>query len=480
VTSDADAAQVTPLSDAKRALLQRWRQGNVDLRRQDIVPTPFTTLAPTSIQQEIVARRHAESPGSSAFTIAHAAYVGTAVDRDMMIDAFARLAERHETLRTTFEVGDDQVRQRIGDRATFEFEAIDLTSLTHGTSLDAAIEVCHDLALQPMDIVKGPLGRVALVRVGPESSVLFLAVDHLIGDGFSLGISLLEASELYEAVRAGRSASLPRLEVQYRDYAAWQRRWLASEAWRPQVEYWRRQLHGIPPAQLVGDRRDGDLAASRAASEWFRFTPDLSSRVRDVARAEGVTPFHVLFCAYCLLHRLLCDQEQLGIGTAFHNRLYPEVEPLIGYFANTVVLRVDMTGRPTGRDLLQRLKETATAAWTRQEVVLAQYLAEVEPGRDLRADPLYRTFFVLQPPLPAQTFAGGDLSPVNVETGVASFDLALYMWDEPTYRGKLEWADELFEARTGERLRAAYFRILDALLCRCAAPIDDLIAACQR
>lgn len=474
-----ESSQESQLSEAKRAFLQRWRRGDIGLPRQNIAATPFAPLAPTSIQQEIVARRHHESPDSPAFTIAHAAYVGTALDPEAIRDAFAGLAERHEILRTTFEVGADDVRQRIGDKATFDFQSIDLTSQALDTSLDAAVEVCHDLAVQPMNILAGPLGRLAVVRLSGELSVLFLAVDHLIGDGYSLGIALQEASELYQAMRTGRSVNLPDLQVQYRDYAAWQRHWLASGAGAPQVEYWRRQLDGIPPARL-SVCRGGDRAGNRESSLWFSYPHDISSRVRDLARAEGVTPFHVFFGAFCLLHRLLSDQEQIGIGTAFHNRLYPEVEPLVGYFANTVVVRVDMTERPTGRDLLHQLKETTAAAWARQEVVLGHYIAEVEPGRNLRAEPLYRTFFVLQPPLQAQKFADGDLSPINVETGVASFDLALYMWDEPEFRGKLEWATELLDADTAERLSEAYSRLLDELVYRCASPIGDLIAACQQ
>jgi amino acid adenylation domain-containing protein/non-ribosomal peptide synthase protein (TIGR01720 family) len=310
-------------------------------------------------------------------------------------------------------------------------------------------------AQRPFDLAHGPLLRAQLLRAGDEDHVLLLTLHHIVADGWSMGVLVHELSVLYTAARTGQPAALPELPIQYADYAHWQRQWLQGQALDTQLSYWKQQLAGAPALlDLPADRPRPAVLSLRGAHMPFQLHPDLAAALRELSRREGVTLFMTLLAAFQTVLYRYSGQTDLVIGTPIANRTRPEIEPLIGCFANTLVLRTDLSGNPTFRDLLERVREVCLGGYAHQDLPFEQLVEALAPPRTLSYRPLFQAMFGLQnAPTATLELPELRLHALPTESGTAKFDLTLLLEDGGSrLQGLVEYNTDLFDATTIARL----------------------------
>jgi hypothetical protein len=417
-------------------------------------------------------------PGSPAYNIAAAVRLAGPLFAPALARALNEIVRRHEALRTRFAAVDGQPVQVIAPRLEVPLPVVDLGALPESEREPEARRRAREEALRPFDLAHGPLLRASLLRLGDREHVVLLTMHHIVADGWSMGVLVRELRELYEAFRRGLPSPLPELSIQYADYAAWQRRWLRGQVLRDQLAYWRGQLAGVPPLELPTDR-PRPAAPSRRGGERRAVLPAaLAGRVRALALQEGATPFVVLLAAFqALLHRY-SGQDDFAVGTPIAGRTRSEVEGLIGLFINTLVLRADLSGGPTFRELVRRARRTALGAFAHQDVPFEQLVGALQPERGPGLSPFFQVMFVLQnAPLPEMSAPGLTLTPLEVDAETAKFDLTLVLAEGPGpagLRASAQFDADLFDPPTIERLLGHFRTLLEGALAEPDRPVAAL------
>jgi amino acid adenylation domain-containing protein len=381
--------------------------------------------------------------------------------------ALNEIVQRHEVLRTTFQMIDAQPMQVISPRGALALPLVDLTHLPP----PAREAEAHHLALenlnQPFDLVNGPLLRARLLRMKVEDHVLLLTMHHIISDGWSISVLVNELAALYNSFSLGVPSTLPDLPIQYADYAQWQRSWLTGKVFNAQLDYWKKRLEGAPPIlEVPTDRPRPSIQSFRGSLEHFNVAEDVVRGLRELCRAEGATMFMVLLAAFqTLLHRY-ARQDVIVVGTPIAGRNRQELEGLIGFFINTLVMRADFCDDLKFRQLLAQVKETALGAYAHQEFPFDKLVEELQPQRDLSHMPIIQAMFALQnTPGESIELPGLTLKPVNVESGTARFDLSLNVWESgPALTGFLSYRTDLFDAATIKRMLAHFQTLLESIV----------------
>ena len=323
--------------------------------------------APVSFQQERMWFLDRFEAGGSTFSITAALRLAGELDMAALERALGELARRHETLRTRFESEDGRPVQVVEPPRPAFLAPVDLTGAPD-PQRELRIRVEAEAAA-PFDLARGPVWRALLLRLDPRLHALVMTLHHIVTDGWSMGVLVRELGALYEAASPGHGAALPEPPIQYADYAIWQRRWLAGAELERQLAYWRRQLDGVPPLELPADRPRLAAQSHAGARVRGRLDPDLTDRLRRLARAEGATLHMVLLAAYALILARWSGQDDFAVGMPVANRTHEETEGLIGFFVNTLALRVQPGGAGTTfRDLLARVRESALGAYAHQDV----------------------------------------------------------------------------------------------------------------
>ena len=392
--------------------------------------------------------------------------------------ALGEIARRHESLRTTFPEIDGRPVQVI---APPEPRALPVVDLSHLGPRERESELRRWIAEEmgrPIDLQKGPLIRITLVRLADDDHVAVIGTHHIIYDGWSMAVLLRELAALCAAFDSDRPSPLPELPIRYADYAAWQRRRLEGDAIAKLRDYWMKQLAGVPALELPADRPRPPIRTTRGATRPFELSAELSAALMEFCRREGTTPFMVLLAAFQVLLSRWSSQEDFAIGSPVANRSLPETEPLVGYFVNVVVLRSDLSGVSDFREVLGRLQRTALDAYENQEMTLDQVVAAVNPRRDMSRHPLFQAMFALQNiELPALDELGLRLAPLENAPAVRSsyFDLTLGFWQSgETFRAELDYATDLFDAETIDRMARQYELLLAAAIADPDRSIGDL------
>ncbi len=358
--------------------------------------------------------------GSAVYHIASAVRLRGTLDGQAVVDAFRQIVARHETLRTTFAQEDDEVVQVIHDEMAFAFSQRSATEaeLRKGLAIEAQ---------RPFDLTRGPLLRVVLWQLGAGEHVLQVTLHHIIADGWSRGVLIEEFVALYCARVAGKEAALPELSIQYADFAAWQRDSLQADELKVQLAYWRRCLAGAPA--LISFPTDYARPATKGTAggvHRFEIDADLMRALHEVALHYGSSLFMVLLGAFAVLLQRLSGQSDLVIGTPVAGRTRREVEPLIGFFVNTLALRLDLGGSPTVRTLLERVRGATLEAFDHQDVPFQTLVQELHPERTTSHTPIFQVMFVLQnAPSGALRLPGLEATAIEVETGTTKYDLTI-------------------------------------------------------
>jgi amino acid adenylation domain-containing protein len=371
--------------------------------------------------------------------------------------AFGAIVRRHETLRTTFAGRDGEPIQVVGPPPPrWPLPLVDLSELAAETREREARALAGDEARRPFDLAAGPVLRTHLLRMGAGEHLLLLNVHHIAADGWSMGLLVRELGELYGALRKGTPPRLPELPVGYADFAVWQRQRLRGEVLEREAAWWRERLRGLPALDLPTDRPRPAVQTFRGGEVPVVLDPALSRELVALARQEGATPFMALLAAFSALLSCWSGQRDLAIGSPVAGRDRPEVQDLIGFFVNSLVLRSDLSGDPGFRGLLRRVRQAALDAYAHRELPFEKLVGALQPRRrDLSRAPLFQVALALQDvPLPARELPGLDLHPQPLPTGTAKFDLTLDLREDEGdgFAGSLEFAADLYDRGTALRL----------------------------
>ncbi|WP_198299747.1 non-ribosomal peptide synthetase [Tumebacillus avium] len=384
-------------------------------------------------------------------------------------DSLGAIALRHESLRTVFRTEDNVPQQVIlpPSRVELPLEELSEAELEDRMRQDARVK---------FDLEKGPLFRAKLYRTGDEEFALMIVMHHIISDGWSLTVFMQELMAQYEAFRTGQPAELAPLSIQYADFAAWQRDWLQGEVLAKQLSYWKEQFTGeVPVLQLPTDLPRPAVQRFHGAYHRVELSAGLLQGLKTLCSEQGATLFMTLLTAYkTLLHRY-SGQEDIVVGTPIANRTLAQTEPLIGFFANTLALRTDLSGNPSFRELLGRVREGAFGAFAHQDLPFEKLVEELQIERDMSRTPVFQTMFVMQN-TPEQHLQLADLTvtPQNVYTDEAEFELTLIA--EETAGGlvlEFNYNTDLFVEATISRMAAQFQLLLEAI----AQQPDEAVAA---
>jgi amino acid adenylation domain-containing protein len=397
-------------------------------------------------------------PGSHAYNIPAAVRLRGALNSSALARALSEVVRRHESLRTCFAADAGRPRQVVRPAAPVELPIEDLSGMDEAERETRALKLAALEAATGFDLAEGPLLRTRLLRLTADEHVLILTMHHIISDGWSVGVLVGELSALYAAYSRGEESPLNELPVQYADYAVWQRQHISGEALEEQLAYWRERLDGLTELALPTDRPRSAARGRCGASLPFSLPADISARLRGLSRSEGVTLFMTLLAAWQALLSRYAGQDDIVVGTPVAGRTRGETEGLIGFFVNMLVMRTDLSGEPTFRELLGRVRETCLGAYAHQEVPFDRLVEELAPGRAIGDIPLFQAAFALQTPSESELkLADLCLTPLAAETTTAKFDLELELWEESgELRGKLLYKTDLFEAATVERILRHY------------------------
>ncbi len=408
-------------------------------------------------------------PGSSAYNVPLAFHLRGPLDVAALEFAVNEVVKRHEILRTTFTEINDQPSQVIGPTVKIQLPIVDVSN---EPAAGSRIEQLIDEEIQsPFDLNTGPLLRLKLVKRKEQDHVFVLTMHHAICDGWSLTILLRELSTFYNHRLSGNSHAPAEPEIQYADFAAWQRQHLVASELQSQLDYWKDKLGGqLPLLELPSDRPRPATASLRGNWITRNLKSTLPASLKEICDREGVTLFVLLLAAFKTLLYRYTDQEDLAIGSGVSSRTKVELESLIGHFVNTQVLRTDLSDNPSFRQLLQRVDETVRGAYAHQDLAFEYLLDELKLDRNLGNNPLFQVAFVLQEPgeqgswRSALRLSSVSAEPMFVHSGNAKFDLTLEV--ERLDDGlsiSFEYSKDLFDRSTIDRMIGHYQTLLQSI-----------------
>jgi len=467
--------RIASLSPARRALLERrLNRPGVEPARTAIPHRPSPGPVALSFAQQRLWFLDQLQPGSSAYHITLTLRIHGALDVAALERSLAEIWRRHDGLRATFANTGEGPVQRIAPAGPFTLPVTDLTGLPDAEREGEARHLVKQEAYRPFDLERGPLFRARLLRMGEATHGLLVVMHHIISDGWSMGVFSREMKALYEAFSSGRPSPLPPLELQYADFARWQREWLQGETLRSQLAYWKQQLGGaLPRLELPLDRPRGSIQTFSGARRSLQLSEAATQAMRTLSRCERATLFMTLLAAFKALLCRYDGQEDIVVGSPIAGRTRIETEPLIGFFVNSLVLRTDLSGNPTFRELIGRVREVTLGAYAHQDLPFEKLVEEIHPQRSLSQTPLFQVFFnMLNVSNEKYGLAGLTVEPMLREGAEAKFDLTMYVRDRKQHlHFDLVYNTDLFEAATIDRM-LQHFR---ALLERIAANPDQRI-----
>ncbi|HEV2846525.1 MAG TPA: condensation domain-containing protein, partial [Thermoanaerobaculia bacterium] len=432
-----------------------------------LVPVPRQGPLPLSFAQQRLWFIDQLQPGTALYNLALALRVEGPLRPEVLRRCLGEITRRHEAVRTVFVLQGDAPVQVIMPPVPFGLPLVDLSALPEAAREATALALTAEEAERPFDLTRDPMLRGVLVRLAPEDHTVALATHHIASDGWSMGVLVREVSVLYAAFAEGEPSPLPEPPVQYADFAVWQRSWLHGEVLEREIDWWRHQLAGLPPLlELPTDHPRPAVQSFRGANRPVWLPAGLVQQAEELGRREGATLFMVLLAAFQTLLARHSGQDDLAVGTPIAGRNRVEIEELIGVFVNNLVLRGGLAGDPTFREMLVRVRETALAAYLHQDVPFEKLVDELAPERSLAHSPLFQVMLVLQN-APTESLEIEDLRllPVDVETATAKFDLTFNLSEhEGGLAGLIEYATDLYDAATVDRLIAHFERLLAGMV----------------
>jgi amino acid adenylation domain-containing protein len=459
-----------PTLAAQAELITRARSGEVPSHHgQPIRRVPRDRDLPLSFAQERLWFLDQLTPGSAAYNVPAALTIRGPLDVPALERAFAEVVRRHEVLRTTFPSCGERPVQAIAPAAGWTLPVTDLSGLPAPRE-EAECRVREEI-LRPFDLVEGPLLRTRLLRLAPGEHTLVVTMHHVVADLWAAGVLIREVAQTYAGV------ALPEPPVQYADFARWQREELDGAELLRQLSFWRRQLDQAPPVlELPSDRPRPAVESFRGASLPVALGRELTADLAALGRLRGATPFMTLTTALALLLSRWANQDDLVLGAPIANRQRPELEGLIGMFVNTLALRVRLGEAGGFADLLGQVRGMALDAFEHQDLPFERLVEELQSRRDLSRHPVFQVVFAFQNVrLGAVEVPGLTLEPIDLASATTKFDLTFFLSaGEEGLAGRVEFATDLFDAATVERLTGHLRHLLASIVAAPEAPLADL------
>ncbi|MEP7271063.1 MAG: amino acid adenylation domain-containing protein, partial [Acidobacteriota bacterium] len=422
---------------------------------------------PASFAQQRLWFLNQLDPESPAFNVSAAIRLDGTLNIDALTRCLNEIVRRHEALRTTFSEMDGVPVQVIAreSQMTVPLEKIETREADQEDAevLRRALEESR----RPFDLARGPLIRAKLLELAENRHVLLFSMHHIISDGWSIGVFVREVSILYEAYASGAPVALPELQIQYADFAEWQRQWLSGTHLEDQLGYWRKQLEGAPvELDLPADRGRPAMQTFDGATVRFGLNAALTRKLNLLSQKSGASLFMTLFSGFAALLSRYGAQKDIVIGSPIANRNRSEIEPLIGFFVNTLALRVDLSGNPTFRELLHRVRGMTLDAYSHQDLPFESLVDELQPERKLDRNPVVQVIFALQnAPAPPLELEGLSVSKLDFDHQTVRFDLEAHLWEvDGELLVHFVYNTDLFDAATISRLAESYKSLLEAVV----------------
>ena len=400
-------------------------------------------------------------PGNGAYNVPAALGLRGHLNVDALRQSIEEIVRRHEILRTRFPSQGDQAWQAVDPPGPIELPVEEVGPDVHLLPQRIGEEVAR-----PYHLERGPLFRPCLFRVAPDHHVLLVTMHHIVSDGWSIGVLVGELSTLYAAFAEGRPSPLPELEIQYGDFARWQRHHLDSQTIENSLSFWRQALDGVPSLELPSDRPRPARKTYTGSQAHFGLPEELTAGLREFSRARHATLFMTLLAAFKVLLARYSRQTDFAVGIPIANRNRQEWEPLVGFFVNALAVRADLSGDPTFTELLARVRETCVEVYTHQDLPFEKLVEELRVPRDPSRTPLFQVMFALQnAPTGDLKLPGLVLESLPVESDAAKFDLAMLLNESGSdLHGLIEFNTDLFDRGTIERLAANFSILLNGIL----------------
>ena len=466
-----ESPTVAGLSEIIEANLQSLQKAPV------IKPVPRQEELPLSFSQERLWFLNQLDRESAAYNISGAIHVTGSLNIAALEQALAAIVKRHEALRTTFPVVNGSPVQMIASTSNLNLTILYLQGLPREELFVEVQRLATEEQVKPFDLVNDSLLRVTLMQLGSESHVLLVIMHHIISDAWSMGIFIKEIALLYEGFLSGQSRALQPLPIQYADFACWQRQWLSEEVLETQLNYWKQQLAGTPPIlKLPTDRPRPPVQTFSGRTEQFQIEQDLTQKLKSLSQQSGGTLFMTLITAFAILLGRYSGEEDIVIGSPIANRNYSEIESLIGFFVNTLMLRIDLKENPPFQELLDRVRQVALNAYAHQNLPFEKLVEELQPERSLSHNPLFQVMFVLQnAPMGKLELPGLTLTPLELENITSKFDLTLSI-NETSLGLQCHWEynSDLFAAATIHQMAEHFQILLEGIVASPQASVESL------
>jgi amino acid adenylation domain-containing protein len=430
-----------------------------------ITPVPREGELPLSFSQQRMWFFEQLANGTSAFNIALGVRLSGSLNFEALEQTFSEIIRRHEILRTTFRAVNTQPVQIIHPPAKFELPLVDLGSLTRQQAESEAARLAQEEILRVFDLTKGPLVRPTLLRINDQEHIIICTMHHIVGDGQSFEVVIVEMSQIYSAFSEGQPSPLPELTLQYVDYAAWQRQWLRGEELEKRLGYWWQQLADAPRKLNLPHRR------ARAKAQGFkgaRHATNISlaqfDALRDLSRREGMTLFMTMLSGFVLLLKMYTGDDDIVVGSVYANRERADLEQLIGILNNTLVLRVNLSGAETFADVMKRVRDVCLDAYTYQ--VPPELLKEEMVKRGEDRERLFDAWFQLERSKQQEfDMKGLKVTPYHEATEVTRFELSLgFAENDDRLSGAIEYDENMFTAETTRQMLDDYVQVMTLMV----------------
>lgn len=470
--------RIAALSPEKRQLLLQRLNQQTEKVAPTIIPAQSreSNSFPLSFAQERLWLIEQLQPGNPFYNISGAVRSQGKLNITALEQSINEIIRRHEALRTTFTSVDGKPVQIIASSLSLKLSVVDLCGIPSSTQEQEVNQLINQESLLPFDLVQGSLLRVKLLQLSQTEYVMLFTMHHIISDAWSMGVLVDELAALYPAFCSSKQSPLPELSIQYPDFAVWQRQRLQGEVWDTQLDYWKQQLDNLSMLRLPTDRPRPAIPSFRGATQSFVLPQDLTKALHSLSRSEGGTLFMTLLAAFKVLLHRYTGQDDICIGSPIANRNRAEIEKLIGFFVNSLVLRTQLSGNPTFRELLVKVREVTLGAYAHQDFPFEKLVEEIQPERNLSYNPLFQVVFQLQnTPMQALELPDLTLSMVDDENQTAAFDLHLSLMEtDGEMIGSLEYSTELFEPATIARMIKHFQNILSGIVANPQTKLSEL------
>ncbi|WP_460202333.1 amino acid adenylation domain-containing protein [Scytonema sp. NUACC21] len=433
-----------------------------------LIPVEKTTqIHPLSFAQQRLWFINQLAPDNPTYNIPIIINLTGHINVVVLEQSLNEIIRRHDILRTNFVVSESKPVQVIKPAAALTLSVEDLRELSESERTKEVQRLSTLVAQQSFDLSNEPLWRAKLLRLAEQEYRLLFTLHHIIADGWSMGVFMKELAALYEAYSKAKPSPLAELPIQYIDFAYWQHQWLKSEHIQTLIDYWKEKLGGdLPVLNLLTDRPRLSVQTFKGAQAKLVLPQTLRKELKNLSRQQGVTLFMTLLTAFKILLYRYTGQTDILVGSPIASRNRAEIEPLIGFFVNVLVLRTDLSGDLSFQELLERVKSTALEAYVHQDLPFEKLVEEIQPQRDLSYNPLFQVMFVLQNvPIPNLDLPDISVSHEEGYNGTSKFDLTLFMEDsEQGLVATCEYNTDLFNADTITRMLWHFQTLLEGIV----------------